>query len=565
MLDIPNTLKILNSYNINSHKYGPTIYQNQDSIGICLDIKDSTFGFLTRAFTFNESNLLEDFLKKLSWYKKNNEKYNVELKLDNYNTKTPKVKYMRNNEELTLDTMLNIDKIITDKQEEITEYDNRNSYLINIQKITEYLIDFLKLKDNIKNEKNNLKIEENNLKYQLLIELTTYYGKKTIPEKKAVSLDNIVLNQSAVLLQNNAKNIENKSLPEIKNYLTTLINIAKTEEIDEKYLVNIYSNSVYKYNIEILKKQIEFVKNKIQSEKNFSLKGSKFHNIDEELKSFLKTDIAPVKIETFLTENKNKINTKYASISDINDAYKIISGNNIEIPKTVIPKYINKTSIIDNLNSNFNALSKETRANLILYNSVYKNICNYIIDNNYPEIEDIKSKFDFDYYYKEIEELVYNENNSHFLINYFNNINFKTLDTYINSLKEICKSVENCNFQTIGDLKAFHINESNNYKCLTTNPILSNNEAYLLDIPQNSSVKYIPKKIEIDEDNKEMTIIDTNNIYIKGTIKDNNETIIVHKYNKIDEKYNNSDIIITKDLTINKTITFHLGNIERIN
>lgn len=249
MLDITSTLKILNSYNINSHKYGPTIYQNGSDYGLCLDIKDSTFGFLTRLFIFKEENNLEEFLKKITWYKKNNEKYNVKLQLDNYEVKNPQIKYIRNNEELSLESMLNIDQIINDKEEQIVEYDNKNSYLINIQKITEYLVELLKIKDNTKNEKNNLKITENDLKYQLLLDLTKYYGKNTIPEKKAVSLDNLIPNQNAILLQNNAKNIENKSLKEIENYLNTLITIAKNEELDEKHLVNVYSNTIYKYNI----------------------------------------------------------------------------------------------------------------------------------------------------------------------------------------------------------------------------------------------------------------------------------------------------------------------------
>lgn len=561
MLDITSTLKILNSYNINSHKYGPTIYQNGSDYGLCLDIKDSTFGFLTRLFIFKEENNLEEFLKKITWYKKNNEKYNVKLQLDNYEVKNPQIKYIRNNEELSLESMLNIDQIINDKEEQIVEYDNKNSYLINIQKITEYLVELLKIKDNTKNEKNNLKITENDLKYQLLLDLTKYYGKNTIPEKKAVSLDNLIPNQNAILLQNNAKNIENKSLKEIENYLNTLITIAKNEELDEKHLVNVYSNTIYKYNINILNKQIEFVRNKIASEKNFSLKGSKLHNIDEELKSFLKSDIAPVKVEVYLNENKNKINAKYNSIKDINDAYKIISGNNVDIPKTIIPQFTNKNNIIENLTSNFNALSKETKSNLVLYNSLYKNICNYIIDNNYPEIEAIKAKFDFEYYYKEIEEIVYHENNSHYLINYFNNINFKSLDTYIKSLIDICKTVENYKFPIIGDLQAFHVNENNTYKCLSTNAI-NTNGAYLLNIPKNTNVLYIPQKLEIETDTQSITIIDTNTIYLKGNIDSNEETITVSKFNKIDEKYNNSDIIITKDLIVNKKITFHLGTIK---
>ena len=41
MLAIKDALQVLKSYNINSQKYEPTIYQNENHIGICMDIKDS--------------------------------------------------------------------------------------------------------------------------------------------------------------------------------------------------------------------------------------------------------------------------------------------------------------------------------------------------------------------------------------------------------------------------------------------------------------------------------------------------------------------------------------------
>ena len=56
MLAINDILKELKTYNIHSGKYEPTIYQNKDNIGICLDIKDSLFGYLTRIFLFKDIN-----------------------------------------------------------------------------------------------------------------------------------------------------------------------------------------------------------------------------------------------------------------------------------------------------------------------------------------------------------------------------------------------------------------------------------------------------------------------------------------------------------------------------
>ena len=54
MLAVNDALDILKTYNIHSRKFEPTIYQNSNEVGICLDIKDSLFGYLTRALFSKE-------------------------------------------------------------------------------------------------------------------------------------------------------------------------------------------------------------------------------------------------------------------------------------------------------------------------------------------------------------------------------------------------------------------------------------------------------------------------------------------------------------------------------
>ena len=61
MLAKNEALQILKRYNIKSESYGPTIYQENDNIGICLDIKDSLFGYLTRAFIFPDAPIFDTF------------------------------------------------------------------------------------------------------------------------------------------------------------------------------------------------------------------------------------------------------------------------------------------------------------------------------------------------------------------------------------------------------------------------------------------------------------------------------------------------------------------------
>lgn len=553
MLARNECLQILKSYNINSKKFEPTIYEGKNEIGICMDIKDSLFGYLTRIFTFNSKEELNDFLKSFFWYKNNHQKYNITLSLDNYETKKPNIIYKYKDQPLTLDNMLHIQDFLqaeeTDKKEEI----EKKFYLENIKELTNYLINFKQMKESIKLEKNKLKTEENDLKFELLNELTVYYGRKNSLNKKEITLDPPTEINTTLLLEN-VKNIEAKSLNEIKDYLNTLINVIKEEELDEKNLINIYSNSVYNYNIDILRKQIDFVKSKINAEKNFNLKGSKLHNIDEELRSFLKTNIAPAKIEVFLSDNKEQINKKFSNIN-INNACKIITGKEIFIE----PSKENNIAIINNeefLLKEFNQLENNTKANLILYQSIYKPICNYIIDNNYPSIEEIKSKFDFNHYYNDLEEIVFNENNSHYLTNYFTNIDFKDLNSYINSIINICKNLESTSFPLQKDITLFASTQNTKYKGLTKSPNPSSK--YLITTRNN--LIYIPYKLIIDWDNLDITLNNEDNYYTKDTIMEDIETITLNKYYK--KNTEKDGIIITSDLLLNNKITFNKSHLE---
>ncbi len=557
MLAKNEALQILKTYNIKSESYGPTIYQENDNVGICLDIKDSLFGYLTRAFIFPDASSLDNFLKGYLWYKNNHQKYNITLSLESYETKIANIKYMYNNNSLSIDDMLNMDTYLKKEQENLDDSNLFEIYLSNIEKLTEYLINFKKSKQTIIAEKNALKTKENDLKFELLKELTIYYDRNKNINKKIITLDFMNPPSDNSLLYNNINNLKiNKSIDEAKNYLSSLINVIKEEELDEKNLVNIYSISVYKYNIEILNKQISFVKNKIASEKNFNIKGSKIHNIDEELKSFLKTNLAPVKVEHFIIENQNKTIDKFQGITNLENAYQIISGNKLTYTIHTKQTWETRDNVINSLKNLFDNEDITIKSNLILYNSFYKKIINYIIKNNYPNIEDIKKNFDFNYYYLEIEEIIYNINNNHYLINYFKNIDFKNLDTYINSIINIAKNID-AYFKPIpNNLKVFSINTESYYKHLTINNIESN--TYLVEIPINTSIIYIPYKLEVDEANTIYTL-NTNDIYLKESINQTTNSITLNTYHK--KQIIENKITYTTDLILDKQIIYKIGTI----
>lgn len=562
MLSIKDILKVLNSYNINSTNYGPSIYKKNNETGISLEIKDSTFGFLTRYFTFNTITELEEFLKSFFWYKKNKNKWNINLSLDNYEVANPKILYKYNEQELKYNDMINLETIIAKEEKDSYEDIERNSLIINIEGITNYLINLKETKYNTRKEKNDLKIKENELKYELLEALNNYYGKAKAVTKRPVNLEIIANNNESELLQENLKNIKQKNITEIEAYLNSLINIVKEEELDEKYLINIYSNNVYKYNIDILNKQIDFVKRKIESEKNFNIKGSKIHNIDEELKSFLKTSTPPANIKVYLNEAKNKIEDKYNKINDNKNSYTIISGNLVRMPVKKTTNKI-KEDAIENLNKSFDDLSSKKKAHLILYNSFYKEICETIKENLNLDLESLKKLVNIEKSYQRIEEVAHLEVNSHYLANYFKYINFKNIDTYLSSLIEITRTIIDTSFKLRSPLKVFCVEKKDNKELLSINPIFNKKEkTYITTLPENTTVLYIPDKINIDDESNEMSLINTKNIYLNSEIIDTCDMITVNKYKKKNKLDSENDIILTTDLVLKETYNFNVGLIE---
>jgi len=145
----------------------------------------------------------------------------------------------------------------------------------------------------------------------------------------------------------------------------------------------------------------------------------------------------------------------------------------------------------------------------------------------------------------------------------FPKYDFKTLSDFTNSLVSICKTVTSTEFNPLSDLKAFGKNDNNIIKKLNINPVYNNiDEAFLVTLTPINKILFIPECLEIDDDTKEINKITTNSLYIKSNITKTNNIITVNKYNKENKSYNNSDIIITTNLTLKSSTTFIIGNIE---
>lgn len=202
-----------------------------------------------------------------------------------------------------------------------------------------------------------------------------------------------------------------------------------------------------------------------------------------------------------------------------------------------------------------NKLSKTAKNSLILYHSLYKPICNFIIENNYPDINTIKANFDFNHYYHELENIILNENNNHYLIQYFTEMDFKNIDNYINSIINLCKNIEESFFDLPDFIELFASEQNSKWKQLTKYP--NNNTKYLVKV---ANIAYIPEKLEIDWNNNEITSINEDIYYIKKNIMKEEEIINLAKYNKKDIEKNG--IILTTDLVLEDEIKINKSHLE---
>lgn len=148
-----------------------------------------------------------------------------------------------------------------------------------------------------------------------------------------------------------------------------------------------------------------------------------------------------------------------------------------------------------------------------------------------------------------------NENNNHYLIQYFKEIDFKNINTYINSIVNICKNIESTFFNLPSSIKLFTSEQNNKWKQLTKYP--NKNTKYLVEA---HNIAYLPEKLEIDWNTNEISLINEESYYIKENIIKEEETVTLTKYTK--KNIEKNDIIITTDLILEDEININKSHLE---
>lgn len=606
MISFDSALKILKKYGYNSKTVHPYLYKNNNEIGVNYSYIDNKYGITERVVSFHNDIDLDLFLKKYQWYKLNGKKYNVKLKLNNYEVPNPEVLYIRNNHVMTDNEIFNI-KTYDKTESKNLKLSHAKRLLLEAENLMNYYYQEKEIKakyvKNLFNKENEL--QRYYLELQNLVDM--YNVNNTHPsleERKREFSTNLELESKI-----NSKLSEyKKKLPKIDD-INLLINdiwkLNKLLEANSYYMYALRYNDDVDEEMRLVVTKIDFMK-ELLSKKRFKIIDlkKKFNSIDNQ------STYESIYDDNFEDKYKNFINSKYDQKDKINEFRLAEYLNNFktnkeydieknvlrcqkELAEKVLTYDANIEDVYKDLIKQFNNnLNDEEKSALILYNSFYRELFEIIqrVDNfdklsinELVGILNITDNFNsvYEECYTKIKELIDEKENKEVKNEVFKNINFDSKETFINSLIKTLNILININdkiklkynlklyfstndFDSLGKdmfiytstiIAPYMIYKKNNYRVIAANVNKGINVLF--------SPKYISKpldnnkKIEIiDKDNSEI-IIDTRDIMID---KDKN-TIIYSRFKSNEVKTDNYTYIDKFDL--NYKININKVTIEK--
>ena len=604
MITFESALKVLKKYGYKSKDSQPYLYKNNKEIGINYSYIDEKYGITDRVISFRNDIDLDMFLKKYQWYKLNNKKYDVKLKLNNYEISSPEVLYIRDNHVMTDDEMFNIDSYDKTKK--------KNNRLSHAKK---KLIEAENLMNHYNNEKrikeqfvNNFNAKENELRksYIELQSLVDAYN-RTKQDIEFEKFDNEFITPKIIEDNINELLIQFKEkLPneeKLSKLTSSLWDLNKDLELNEAYMYALKYNDDVDEELRLTVTKIDYMKELLSKKRSiFKIVDLKkiFNNIDntstyesiygddfeEKYKIFIysKYDVLD-KIDEFrLCEYLNNFKTRktYDIERNIKRCSQKTNKKNEYESMEVIQKELTKQ-----YNSNLN---EKEKAALTLYVSLYKPLFDLIQRiNNYDNLEtselinllNITDNYNslMDECFIKVKELL--KDNKTIKTKLFKYIKFNNEEDFIKSLVSTLKVISKINTKLIlkHNTKVFFtvsdLDNINKEKIITTSSTISpymnsNNKNRVISarLKKGINILYSPKYLNILDnkleliDNKGELLLDTRDINI--ILDDNIITYTRFKSNIVkEEDYSYIDKYdVNYKININKAIIEKRDNNE---
>jgi hypothetical protein len=604
MITFESALKVLKKYGYKSKDSQPYLYKNNKEIGINYSYIDDKYGITDRVISFRNDIDLDMFLKKYQWYKLNNKKYNVKLKLNNYEISSPEVLYIRDNHVMTDDEMFNIDSYdktkkknnrLSHAKKKLIEAENLMNHYNNEKRIKEQFVNNFNAKEN--------ELRKNYIELQSLVD-TYNRTKQNIEFEKfdnefatsKIIEDNIneLLNQFKDKLPNEEK---------LSKLTTSLWDLNKDLELNEAYMYALKYNDDVDEELRLTVTKIDYM-NELLSKKRsiFKIVDLKkiFNNIDST------STYESIYGDDFEEKYKTFVYSKYDVLDKIDEFRLCEYLNNFKTRKTYdIEKNIKRCSQKDNkkneyesmeviqkeLTKQYNAnLNEKEKAALTLYVSLYKQLFDLIQRiNNYDTLEtselinllNITDNYNslMDECFTKVKELL--KDNKTIKTKIFKHIKFNNEEDFIKSLVSTLKVITKINNKLVlkHNTKVFFIvsdlENINKEKIITTSSTISpymnsNNKNRVISarLKKGINILYSPKYLNILDnkleliDNKGELLLDTRDINI--ILDDNIVTYTRFKSNIVkEEDYSYIDKYdINYKININKAIIEKRDNNE---
>lgn len=263
-MDFENVISLLRKYDFSSTTTHPFIFLDNDNIGICFAYYDENYGYLERVKFFKNLEILEDFLKKLKWFRDNGKANNVNIVLDDYTIINPKVVFLRDKKVMVKGEMF-----------DIAGFDMREKQKDQLDEISRTILEagnLLLIYDEIKNRQNeylnsvNILCNELRRKYHELQDQVDKYNDFHV--ERAISLlpETVVNEAINELMEKSAKDrygiykTNHPSLEEAKSFVREVWELNMNLELNRKYYEAQVVENNTRNEIRVVNKKLAFMK-----------------------------------------------------------------------------------------------------------------------------------------------------------------------------------------------------------------------------------------------------------------------------------------------------------------
>lgn len=536
---LKNALSLTSKYGISLHKFGPFLSLVDQKIGICLDIKDDKYGFLTRNYNFETIKEFEMFIKKYSYYK-NVIKGNTKISLNDYKTESPIIKYGFDEKDLVEQQNIQIEV-------EAIKKAGKNLYVY-LENMYNSRIEQVRIRKDM-----NIQMINNLFEYKK--NLHKFYQKE-YNEKIANDEDNSLYdykNKVKMNLKAFNKKIEQlneiNDLTIIKQEIRYMIEIVKSFELDKQYFELIYDLYLFKNKSYLLAQMNDHILLALNAENKVTAQQLKMDlEVIKEKFNFSNT-------KKFFAESKlATTEEKYIGLFDLKEYNFADYLNQTDFTQLTYTEFVEKKPRDKSIAfiECFNEFTESEKRNLLILFSPLKKIINHIITINSSDPNDYS---DFRNFYSELVEYFNIPENIIFKKKYFNLINFNSFETFIYSLIDFSTKLNDISFKIKRDCLVWSY--SNEKKLIYASlDILKSLECIVNCLSLRGGVSVFYSKQKISLINEKFVIEDNNDVLIQ---KDEN---IFNEIDGFDELINYKPNL--KKINISNNIISIVDSMEKI-